>query len=208
MDQTELDILQSSSFGPESPLWRKLPRPVPMEEAYARLHRGLQPTAELEAAYARLSTVKDTPLSAHLLVKMFNDIDTNMFHGTLRRRVCLRWVDVETLSRIKGSNAGLVQATTAPAGMLGPRTHLLMRCDFNWSQWPRRRAALATMLHEMVHCFFEICCGDEGSDEPGPDPGHGPMFQAGAELIGWMTDLNLLPGSEEIECFMAGAQHT
>ncbi|KAK5114071.1 hypothetical protein LTR85_010377 [Meristemomyces frigidus] len=196
VDAKELSLLQYPSLSPRSRHWRPLPHPIPMQYALEQLIRRLDspPTAEQEAAAARIRTTEGSNITWQLLVKMFNDLDALVFGGDLYHRVYLCWVDM----RLNVGGHGELGITQYPGDYNRTRIRICMSTDIDWHLFPRNYA-LGVLLHEMLHAYFNVWCRDDIYDpvEPGQNPDHGPMYTKAAKRIEKYTSMDLTsdPGS-------------
>ena len=198
VDPTELEILQDASFDQSSPLWRPYPsRVVHPQQAFARLQTPVADTPETRVAAERIGAFlsRNTPIMWDLCIKIFCDYDTVLFHGDLRRRVCLRWRPYSGISGLVAAgmelNAiGLTQPRNINEDHI-PRITTTLRADLDWNALPRL-AALGVLVHEMLHAYFLVNCGYPGCFEmQSDDPSHGPIWTAAANYLERKTGLSL-----------------
>ena len=127
--------------------------------------------------------------------------DNVFFDGKLHGRVHWRWSDAreEGYRRSSWARPGLnirLKPASKPA-LFFPRPLLK---SGRYSQ----NLLLSTFLHEFVHCYLFICCGDQAQQ----DGGHTPGFQRIVHLINsWIgkcslrlcnmkADLSILPSAQ------------
>ncbi|KAK5137578.1 hypothetical protein LTR08_007873 [Meristemomyces frigidus] len=191
IDAKELLILQYPHYSPRNSGWRPLPsQTMPQSRALQQLLSRLdaKPSKSQEAAATRIRATEGKPITWELLVKMFNDLDTLVFSGDLYHRVCFRWVDMRFTAEEYSGQLGFAQ-TPGPGRWNTERIRICMSSDLNWRQWPRFYA-LGVLLHEMLHAYFMVWCGDNdiGSAE---GHHHGPMFTRAAKRIEKYTGMDL-----------------
>ncbi|TKA77701.1 hypothetical protein B0A55_04010 [Friedmanniomyces simplex] len=139
-DEAELAFLQDPSVGPHTPGCRPLPVPMSREAALALLKTPPVVTDDVVAAIERLRNSKPLPHASYdLPIKMFNDLDTVLFHGQLKRRINLRWSKYEHGdSPWPDIKNGAVLGVTCPAGDHGqPRVAIHLNVLYPWVEEPR-----------------------------------------------------------------------
>ena len=128
---------------------RPLPRPIALKDAARRLfqrHRTEKHNRTgKEDAWDRIQDAFDESPSWDLYVKMFNDLDTVVFHGNLRHRVHFRWEEVRRNTR---NNA--LAFTETPEQVNGTRIAIVMSSDTDWSHHALEDG-MGVLLHEMLH---------------------------------------------------------
>lgn len=175
---------------------------MPMEQAYNRLISRTDAevgTAAFQAAIRRYHDAVCAPSGSYdLIIKMFNDLDTLIFHGDLRGRVNLRWEaldHVTVLGRHTEKNGELLGVTIPPVSWHVPRVRIRLNVDVDWTQIPRW-VLIGTVVHEMLHAYFYVHCGVVGYHdsitEEGMDRSHGRFFHAAARHVEAVWGLQLL----------------
>ena len=123
-----------------------------------------------------------------LVTKVFNDVDTLFFHGELKGRVQLEWMDIAGTLGLP--HCGLtttpgVNVHTSPRGV-----QLRLSTSYDWAR-AARQAAFAMLIHEMLHAYFGIKCGWRCAEpvwEPGADAFHGLWFMTAAKELERRTE--------------------
>ena len=178
--------------------WRPFPESIHMQAAAKQLfsNHPIKQTQEWRDAWRRILGHIEMPLTWDLLVKMFNDLDIILFHGDLRRRVCLKWVDM----RLCGMPRQLGY-THCPMNWNTHRITIMMSSDTEWRQFPPEYA-LGVLLHEMLHAYFAVWCGHDTIEiawEPDQHPGHGIIFMAAARRMERLVAVDMTSHPQEFE---------
>ena len=163
----------------------------------------IKQTTEYRAARDRILATSEHDFTPDLLVKMFNDLDTVVFHGDLRYRVCLRWTDMRTLG-MRGDGG----CTLAPSNYNIGRIDIFLSADIDWSAYPDD-LPLGVLLHEMLHAYFMVWCRNatiEMDPEPGQLPTHGRIFMAAARRIERRMCVDLTSTPEQLPRRMRHAE--
>lgn len=152
-----------------------------MEDAADQLFapHPIERTDAYEDAWDRVDETWDDNISWDLTVKMFNDLDTIVFHGDLRNRVRVQWIDLRTIGE-----HGLA-FTQPPANYNVGRITINMSSDTNWTELPEG-LMLGVPLHEMLHAYFMVWCRDDTTEayyERGQNPEHGEIYMRCARRI-------------------------
>lgn len=108
-----------------------------------------------------------------IIFEIFHDIDTLFFQGKLKGNVYLFWFEIQ----VRHNSAGI---TIPSPGFKRHRTSkVTIALSSSVLSLPRTTArdVIYALTHEMLHAYFLVCCGDEGSREEGPDPHHGEWFR-------------------------------
>ncbi|KAF7192627.1 hypothetical protein HII31_06033 [Pseudocercospora fuligena] len=187
VDSKELKILQDPLFGPGSKDFRPNPPQISPRQAFERLRTYQRPDAKSNNRWKALrEAMKCEKLTWDLIIKVFDDIDACYFGGDLRRRVYLRWRPFDADEQIA---IGMTMSVCPFKNRRRVSIHL--RTNHKWEAVPKT-TALGTLVHEMLHAYFLIHCGDFGSIEFGcADPSHGPIFMAAARMLERLTSLDL-----------------
>ncbi|EME80385.1 uncharacterized protein MYCFIDRAFT_78127 [Pseudocercospora fijiensis CIRAD86] len=191
VDSKELRILQDPLFGPGSRGFRTNPPRISLQQAYERLCTYQRPDAKSNNRWKALrEAMKCEKLTWDLIIKMFDDIDACFFNGDLRRRVYLRWRPFDGEEEI-----AIGVTMSACAWENRKRVSISLRTNHKWEAVPKT-SVLGTLVHEMVHAYFLIHCGELGSLEFGcMDPSHGTVFTAAANMLERLTSLDLTTDS-------------
>lgn len=135
----------------------------------------IERTAEYRDAWRRIKQLRSRSLTWHdyeLVTKMFNDLDTAIFHGDLRYRVYLIWEDMQ-----RSGNGTLNGYCRSPLWGTGERIGICMAT----------RGVFGTLLHEMLHAYLKVWSrggtDQEPSIEPERGPGHGQTFMTCARYL-------------------------
>lgn len=166
-----------------------------------RLNSRTTITPEVGTALQRYHIALSMPEdSFDIAIKMFNDLDAILFHGDLKRRVNARWIDLRH-DPVSAESARIraprwLAATNMPCDARWPRVWL--RLNTHSPLWGReKRFVMATLVHEMIHAYFYVHCGETGCDdevtERGMDEGHGFFFHEARKRIEALTGLTLWP---------------
>lgn len=120
---------------------------------------------------------------------MFNDIDTAIFHGDLKSRVYLQWINMYDIG--KGHEASAFTYHDA----VGWNTTRIMICmGTELLGTVPKDQIMAVLVHEMLHAYLMVWCRDsEGGERTDPrrGAGHGPTFMECARWIEDKLDLDL-----------------
>ncbi|KAI7052050.1 hypothetical protein KC327_g686 [Hortaea werneckii] len=187
--ESELQILQDSSIGPQHPAYRHLPPFLSMHDAYRRLiskHQGEESSPDWQAALRRYIEAMSAPYgSLDLPIKMFNDLDTLIFHGDLKHRVNMRWETCRRVGLCRPYQT-LLGITMAPTNWTIPRIRVGINIDVDWRKVPRTQL-IGTVVHEMLHAYFYVHCGVAGHRDlvlgGRMDEGHGVYFYAAGRQL-------------------------
>ncbi|KAK6438811.1 hypothetical protein LTR95_004993 [Oleoguttula sp. CCFEE 5521] len=184
--QMDLDRLLPT----ESPLKRPFDAPLSHREALATFLRNLQaPDGRSSEIVAVLETWNCLPKTWDLPFKMFNELDQLFFGHQLQGRVVLCW-------NIFGDADRNPIGTTHSSPTAG-RARIELRLDLDWDAFGRDQI-LATLLHEMLHAYFFVMCGN-ANDLADPDwesvKGHGEFWQVARKEIESITGLALIKES-------------
>ncbi|KAK4539580.1 hypothetical protein LTR36_010516 [Oleoguttula mirabilis] len=131
----------------------------------------------------------------------FNDLDTLLFHGDLRRRVNVKWESLRAIGLVsRGYNPDEILAfKLLPASWFVPRVRTRLNADLDWACMPKK-VVIGAPGHETLHAYYYIHCGVAGYRDvvngPGMDNAHGFFFTLVAETIEVETGLNLFAGIE------------
>ncbi|KFY01158.1 hypothetical protein V490_01055 [Pseudogymnoascus sp. VKM F-3557] len=111
--------------------------------------------------------------------------DNILFDGTLRGKVKWRW----SREGEEGYENELLGSTTPQySPETGIEARIVLSSPLLLSGRYNRDLLLSTFLHELVHCYLFICCGDQAQK----DGGHTPGFQQIVHLInGWIGNSRL-----------------
>lgn len=113
------------------------------------------------------------------------DTDTVFFGGMLRGKVKWRWSEEgeeEYENELLGSTTPQYSSETGIEARIVLSRPLLLSGRYS------RDLLLSTFIHELVHCYLFICCGDQAQK----DGGHTPGFQRIVQLInGWIGNSRL-----------------
>ncbi|KAK3669963.1 hypothetical protein LTR78_010135 [Recurvomyces mirabilis] len=182
VEASELAVLQDPRMSARSPAWRPLNSPISQGEALARL---LAPSARKHGFNDALNRIRQAMTMPHasgsLLIKMFNDLDTVIFHNKLRRRIYLSWrhLTQEDPELIRNPCA-VLWGQTNPANFHGqPRIAIELNTQAPWSA-TTRKDSVGVLVHEMLHAWFMVHCGipDDVIVAKGMDVHHGYYFHS------------------------------
>jgi hypothetical protein len=111
--------------------------------------------------------------------------DNVFFDGSLRGKVKWRW----SRAGEEGYENELLGSTTPQySPETGIEARIVLSRPILQSGRYSRDLLLSTFLHELVHCYLFICCGDQAQK----DGGHTPGFQQIVQLInGWIGNSRL-----------------
>lgn len=194
----ELDILQSRFLSKQDPAWRELPTAASLTRAHAQLseHLHCPRTPAQDAARRRLLSFYkdfDSDTDRKALLKVLNDLDLVLFHGTLRNRVYIEWYgDFKFSSTV----AWCDHAHTGYNHSNRTSIHLdTNRAWFNVTL-PTKHHVLGTLIHEMMHAYLFIVTG--AMDIPEVQETcvckarvvHGLMWQESVRLLASKLDLS------------------
>lgn len=190
----ELSILQNPMVGPEHKHYRKNPPKISHQQAYERLCTYQRADARSRNRWKALhEAMKCEKLTWDLIIKVFDDLDACYFNGDLRRRVHVRWKPFRGKEQV-------AMGMTEPVNLYHNRVTIYLRTNYKWEALPKT-TALGTLVHEMLHAYFLIHCGD--TKESGcVDPVHGPIFTAAARMLERLTSLDLTTKSMLKSYFM------
>jgi hypothetical protein len=90
---------------------------------------------------------------ASLPIRVFNELDRELFRGVLRGQVCLA-----TSTAISPAIHGATRRAGPPYG----RVTILFNPEIFIMERPE--VVLATLIHHMAHAYFLVCCGYGGGD--------------------------------------------
>lgn len=195
---TTCSQLQSSasSLGPDAG-W------LTDEEASRRVERCLK---------KRQNNVQGRILRKHLNCELALDqesldniriaADNVFFDGMLRGKVKWRW----SKEGEEGYENELLGSTTPQfSPETGIEARIVLSRPLLLSGRYSRDLLLSTFLHELVHCYLFICCGDQAQK----DGGHTPGFQQIVQLInGWIGNsrLRLCSMKADLDHFTIGSE--
>jgi len=182
MSSKKLDILQSGETRPDTGYWRPWPATLSLSEAHDRLLRRLhKPWAVKKlAAWGRFRKVYYKPLDSRprAMVKAFNDMDTVLFRGVLRRRVNIQWE-----VRLESGCVGQAWYPRMENGLPTKQVHIRLSLIGLFGR--RSEHLWDTLMHEMLHAYLYISTGGE-TDEYytcGKHLDYGPLFFSDAQAL-------------------------
>ncbi|MCJ1389360.1 hypothetical protein MMC18_002216 [Xylographa bjoerkii] len=183
--------------------WIKRYRRMDIRQAVADFVARLkiQPSESQLAAIERLRFEwnKET-WTPDLAMKSFADLDRAYFFGQMLGRVRLRWKGSTKALR---KELGPTYVNTYGFTMWESRTtipcaRIILNAEMIFLRpiitLSRKRETFATLLHEMVHAFLIVYCGqnhDKEEDRRGLDGGHGRSFQKCAKALTERTKKDL-----------------
>ncbi|MCJ1379408.1 hypothetical protein MMC17_002509 [Xylographa soralifera] len=202
--QEELRSLDHAHEPEWHKVWKKKFRCMDIRQAVADLVARLRspPSESQLAAIKRLKSEwnKET-WTPDLAIKCFADLDRAYFFGQLLGRVRLRWKgSSRELNRMLGPTYKNTFGVTMreEARTIVPCARIILNAEliFLGSIWrhSRKRETFATLLHEMVHAFLTVYCGechDKDEDMRGLDGAHGRSFQTCAWELTRRTESDL-----------------
>lgn len=157
-----------------------------IDQAYNRLFAqwdtGGRGERRYRAALNRIQEAVNTQVPSYdLIIKMFNDLDTVVFHRDLGRRVLVKWAPIHQNSPWHPIGYTAEHGQACPS----PRLTIFLANDYGWigARWQN---CIGVLLHEMLHAYFMIWCLQgrlEPTWEAGKDAGHGPYPMAAARRI-------------------------
>ncbi|OBT56456.1 hypothetical protein VE04_04568 [Pseudogymnoascus sp. 24MN13] len=128
--------------------------------------------------------------------------DYVLFDGMLRGKVKWRW----SKEGEEGYENELLGSTTPQySPETGIEARIVLSRPLLLSGRYSQDLLLSTFLHEMVHCYLFICCGDQAQQ----DDGHTPGFQQIVQLInGWTGNsrLRLCSMKADLDHFTVGSE--
>ncbi|KFY88151.1 hypothetical protein V500_06528 [Pseudogymnoascus sp. VKM F-4518 (FW-2643)] len=128
--------------------------------------------------------------------------DNVFFDGMLRGKVKWRW----SKEGEEGYENELLGSTTPQfSPETGIEARIVLSRPLLLSGRYSRDLLLSTFLHELVHCYLFICCGDQAQK----DGGHTPGFQQIVQLInGWIGNsrLRLCSMKADLDHFTVGSE--
>lgn len=199
-----MQILQDSNLDPRHPAYRRLPPLLDMRQAHNRLFEHSfsdEASPGWQAALQRYKQVMSGPYgSTDLPIKMFNDLDTLIFHGDLKHRVNMKWEACDKVGISQSFGGTLLGLTIPPTTWSVPRIRIRINIDVDWRQLPRKML-IGTVVHEMLHAYYYVHCGVAGYQdvvtERGMDISHGVFFYSAGKRIEqrWGLELFDLQGA-------------
>jgi hypothetical protein len=118
----------------------------------------------------------DLPLDSNALHNIKFGIDNTFFDGVLEDKVIWEWSG----SRDEGYENDYLGTTTPRYSVAkGTETVIVLSKPLLLSGKYSHDLLLSTFIHELVHCYLFITCGEEAQE----DGGHTPAFQQIATLI-------------------------
>ncbi|KAL8840148.1 MAG: hypothetical protein Q9205_005866 [Flavoplaca limonia] len=164
---TKGQLRELRSIGPVHYVARISPRKACSE--LLRFHE--RPASRREnAALSRIGTaLRLLDWGPDLIIKAFHDLDTAFFGGNLAGYTMVRWQsDAEFHQVGVGSSYGVT--FTCFNGTEPQKIFLNAEVIFGEGSVGHFKQMWGTMLHEMVHAFYAILCGNVGEN-------HGPFFR-------------------------------
>ena len=141
--------------------WRPLNPPISQEEALARL---LAPSARKQPWREAMNRIREGNVMQYaiydFLIKIFNDLDTVIFHNNLRRRVYLCWKYLsDTDPEVQANPNAVLWAQANPAGFRGQqRIAIELNLQAPWGLMSRQDT-VGVLVHEMLHAWYMVHCG-------------------------------------------------
>ncbi|KAK4553281.1 hypothetical protein LTR86_009581 [Recurvomyces mirabilis] len=167
--------------------WRPLNSAISQGEALERL---LAPSARKHGFNDTLNRIRQAMRMPHasgsLLIKIFNDLDTVIFHNKLRRRIFLSWRHLtQEDPELICNPCAVLWGQTNPANFRGqPRIAIELNTQAPWHA-TTRKDSVGVLVHEMLHAWFMVHCGipDDVVVAKGMDVHHGYYFHSARVYI-------------------------
>lgn len=147
--QAAIDELQDTQLRPRT----EPDTHMSMGEATRRLENAHRPGNPLDAGQkAALQRLQDLEkvgkYGPDIVFKIFNDLDTLLFHGALNGNVYLRWSSTDELIRQNGY--GKASGRMSEPGFIAKRVGIQLNKDILQLSTTRLRDAIATLVHECI----------------------------------------------------------
>lgn len=156
------------------------------EEAFRRVEKCLkQRQNQVPGRILRKLLNRELALGHESLDTIMIATDKVFFDDKLRGRVEWRW----SMAGEDGYENELLGTTTPQySPETGIEARIVLSRPLLESGRYSRDLLLSTFLHELVHCYLFICCGDQAQE----DGGHTPGFQLIVRLVnGWIGNSQL-----------------
>jgi hypothetical protein len=185
--EEELVVLQDCRYLPQGryayPRTKDL---LTLNEAYHSLLRGLmKPMDERQrVAYSRLRSawkIRTRDTTPDLYIKIFNDLDTLLFSGKLRRRVLISWTNLSYDNIISKSGQLKEETLGLTSYQANDRVHVKFHKGLFVEE--SKRTCWGVLLHECIHSYIGVMARERVQR-------HGQRFRKVAEAIAEVLKLD------------------